>query len=144
MTRAKKNPALKVAGVEFFTFKELSKATSQFSVNNEIGEGGYGKVYKATLEEKKKMVAIKRAQGESLQGAKEFYNEIEFMSRCHHRNLVKLVGYCDDEGEQVPCLSFWFRPSFSLPVLLIVILLARKSQKYPQCFVRNLYILVVG
>lgn len=106
MTKAKKNPALKVDGVEFFTFKDLSKATNRFSVSNEIGEGGYGKVYLGTLVGKKQQVAIKRAQRESLQRTNEFYTEIEFMSRCHHRNLVKLVGYCDDEGEQVLCLSF--------------------------------------
>lgn len=119
MTRAKRNPALKVAGVEFFTFKELAKATNQFSVENEIGEGGYGKVYKATLGEKRKVtVAIKRAQKESLHGANEFYAEIEFMSRCHHRNLVKLVGYCDDEGEQVkPFVQTVL--SFTLLVFLI-------------------------
>jgi len=115
VTKAKKNPALKVAGVEFFTFKELSRATNQFSVDNEIGEGGYGKVYQATVGEKKKKVAIKRAHRESLQGSKEFYTEIEFMSRCHHCNLVKLVGYCDDEGEQV----LFILVSRALLVLLI-------------------------
>ena len=101
VARAKKNPALKVAGVRFFTFKELSKATNQFDVVNEIGQGGYGKVYKATLEEENKVVAVKRAQRESLQGLNEFYTEIEFLSRVHHRNLLGLVGYCDNEGEQV-------------------------------------------
>ncbi|KAG0566527.1 hypothetical protein KC19_7G070000 [Ceratodon purpureus] len=101
MARAKKNPALKVAGVRFFTFKELAKATNQFDVINEIGQGGYGKVYKATLEEENKVVAVKRAQRESLQGLNEFYTEIEFLSRVHHRNLLGLVGYCDDEGEQM-------------------------------------------
>ena len=47
------------------------------------------------------MVAIKRAEEGSLQGEKEFLTEIELLSRLHHRNLVSLVGYCDEEQEQV-------------------------------------------
>ena len=46
-------------------------------------------------------VAIKRAQEGSLQGEREFLTEIELLSRVHHRNLMSLAGYCDEEGEQV-------------------------------------------
>ena len=46
-------------------------------------------------------MAIKRAQEGSLQGEREFLTEIELLSRVHHRNLVSLAGYCDEEGEQV-------------------------------------------
>jgi hypothetical protein len=95
-----RNPALKVVGVKAFTYEELATATKQFSETNEVGSGGYGKVYYGELEDGQ-MVAIKRAQEGSLQGAHEFYTEIELLSRVHHRNLVMLVGYCDDEGEQV-------------------------------------------
>ncbi|GKV20767.1 hypothetical protein SLEP1_g30845 [Rubroshorea leprosula] len=37
----------------------------------------------------------------SLQGEKEFLTEIQLLSRLHHRNLVSLLGYCDEEGEQM-------------------------------------------
>lgn len=104
VTRDKTNPALKVAGVKFFTFEELAKATDQFNEINNVGQGGYGKVYKGKLATGE-MVAIKRAQEGSLQGTKEFYTEIELLSRVHHRNLVMLVGYCNDEGEQVTKFS---------------------------------------
>ncbi|KAL1202066.1 putative LRR receptor-like serine/threonine-protein kinase [Cardamine amara subsp. amara] len=63
-------------------------------------EGGYGKVYKGTLGNGT-VVAIKRAQEGSLQGEREFLTEIELLSRLHHRNLVSLVGFCDEEGEQM-------------------------------------------
>lgn len=46
-------------------------------------------------------VAIKHAQQDSLQGEKEFYTEIELLSRLHHRNQVSLVGYCNEGIEQV-------------------------------------------
>lgn len=83
-----------------FTFAELAKATSDFSTDHELGQGGYGKVYKGVLADGV-VVAIKRAQEGSMQGSAQFYTEIELLSRVHHRNLVSLVGYCNDRGEQV-------------------------------------------
>jgi hypothetical protein len=49
------------------------------------------------------LASSQRAEAGSLQGAREFYTEIELLSRVHHKNLVKLVGYCllVDESEQV-------------------------------------------
>ena len=47
------------------------------------------------------VVAIKRAKQGSMQGAHEFKNEIELLSRVHHKNLVSLVGFCYEEGEQM-------------------------------------------
>ncbi|KAG2324034.1 hypothetical protein Bca52824_006762 [Brassica carinata] len=92
--------SLKIEGVKSFTYAELSLATDNFSSSTQIGQGGYGKVYKGTLGDGT-AVAIKRAQEGSLQGEKEFLTEIELLSRLHHRNLVALVGFCDEEGEQM-------------------------------------------
>ena len=88
-----------------FTYKELALATGNFSSSTVLGQGGYGKVYKGILSDKT-VVAIKRAEEGSLQGQKEFLTEIELLSRLHHRNLVSLIGYCDEEGEQVYCSYF--------------------------------------
>ncbi|XP_027941294.1 probable LRR receptor-like serine/threonine-protein kinase At1g06840 [Vigna unguiculata] len=63
----------------------MAGATNNFSDSARIGQ----------------VVAIKRAQEGSLQGEKEFLTEIELLSRLHHRNLVSLIGYCDEKGEQV-------------------------------------------
>lgn len=46
------------------------------------------------------MAAIKRAQQGSMQGAAEFKNEIELLSRVHHKNLVSLVGFCYEQGDR--------------------------------------------
>ncbi|CAA3016891.1 probable LRR receptor-like serine threonine-kinase At1g06840 isoform X1 [Olea europaea subsp. europaea] len=102
-------------GVKAFSFKELQAATSRFSIAIQVGEGGYGKVFKGTLADGT-VVAIKRAQQGSLQGDKEFYTEIEILSRLHHRNLVSLVGYCDEDDEQM--LVYEFMPNGSLHDLL--------------------------
>jgi serine/threonine protein kinase len=94
---------MKIDGVKDFTYREMAMATKNFNSSSEVGQGGYGKVYKGILADGT-LVAIKRAQEGSLQGEKEFLTEIELLSRLHHKNLVSLIGYCDEGGEQVLCL----------------------------------------
>lgn len=79
-------------------------ATNNFSSSSQVGQGGYGTVHKGILADKT-IVAVKRAKEGSLQGQKEFLTEIELLSRLHHRNLVSLLGYCDEEEEQVYILN---------------------------------------
>ncbi|XP_064954819.1 leucine-rich repeat receptor protein kinase HPCA1-like [Musa acuminata AAA Group] len=102
-------PQLK--GARWFSYDELRRCTNNFSVSNEIGSGGYGKVYKGMLPGGQ-VVAIKRAQQGSMQGGHEFKTEIELLSRVHHKNLVALVGFCFDEGEQM--LVYEFIPNGTL------------------------------
>ncbi|OAY63883.1 putative leucine-rich repeat receptor-like protein kinase [Ananas comosus] len=91
-------PQLK--GARLFSFEELKKCTNNFSEANEIGNGGYGKVYRGTLSNGQ-LIAVKRAEQGSMQGESEFKTEIELLSRVHHKNLVSLVGFCFDQGEQM-------------------------------------------
>ncbi|KAI3509165.1 hypothetical protein L1887_24212 [Cichorium endivia] len=91
-------PQLK--GARSFTFDELKTCTNKFAVATTIGCGGYGMVYRGTLPNRQ-LVAIKRAQLRSTQGGLEFKTEIELLSRVHHKNVVGLVGFCFDEGEQM-------------------------------------------
>lgn len=58
------------------------------------------------------MVAVKRAQEGSKQGAIEFKNEIELLSRAHHCNLVGLVGFCCEKEEQM--LVYEYMPNGTL------------------------------
>jgi len=58
------------------------------------------------------VVAIKRAQKESKQGAQEFKAEIELLSRVHHKNLASLVGFCFEREEQM--LVYEFIPNGTL------------------------------
>ncbi|KAI3805280.1 hypothetical protein L1987_27511 [Smallanthus sonchifolius] len=91
-------PQLK--GARSFTFEELQKYTNSFSEINNIGKGGYGMVYKGCLPNGQ-LIAIKRAQRGSAQGGLEFKTEIELLSRVHHKNVVGLIGFCFDQGEQM-------------------------------------------
>ncbi|XP_075667182.1 leucine-rich repeat receptor protein kinase HPCA1-like [Castanea sativa] len=91
---------IKVKGVGWFSLKELEKYTNHFSVANEIGSGGYGKVYRGSLPTGQ-LIAIKQAKKESKQGKLEFKTEIELLSRVHHKNLVSLLGFCFKKGEKI-------------------------------------------
>ena len=63
-------------------------------------------------------VAIKRANTGSLQGETKFIiNEIELLSRVHHRNLVGLIGFCFEEGEQI--LVYEYMPNGTLRECLV-------------------------
>lgn len=100
----------------------MALATNNFNSSTQIGQGGYGKVYKGILPDGT-VVAVKRAQEGSLQGEKEFLTEIQFLSRLHHRNLVSLVGYCDEEGEQVLPLKLYiylFIFQFSIKLIFAI------------------------
>ncbi|XP_058214815.1 probable LRR receptor-like serine/threonine-protein kinase At1g06840 isoform X3 [Rhododendron vialii] len=96
---------IKIDGVKSFSFREMELATDHFDSSTQVGQGGYGNVYRGILADDT-IVAIKRAKEGSLQGQKEFLTEIEMLSRLHHRNLVSLVGYCDEEGEQMLVYEF--------------------------------------
>ncbi|KAK4386816.1 putative LRR receptor-like serine/threonine-protein kinase [Sesamum angolense] len=75
------------------SYAELKTATHDFSVANKLGEGGFGPVYKGTLEDGR-VVAIKQLSVASRQGKTEFLSEIATTSAVQHRNLVKLYGCC--------------------------------------------------
>lgn len=105
--------APKLKGARVFSFQELKMATNNFSRHNEIGSGGYGKVYKGILPVHGQMVAVKRAKKESNQGGREFKTELELLSRVHHKNLVGLIGFCFEEGSE-QMLVYEYMPNGSL------------------------------
>ena len=56
-----------------YSFKELKKATNNFSPDCLLGSGAFGTVYKGTFE-LEGILAIKRAHGESFLSKAEFIN----------------------------------------------------------------------
>ncbi|KAI4341147.1 hypothetical protein MLD38_025906 [Melastoma candidum] len=77
----------------WFTLRELETATSRFSPENVIGEGGYGVVYKGKLINGTN-VAVKKILNNLGQAEKEFRVEVEAIGHVRHKNLVRLLGYC--------------------------------------------------
>ncbi|CAN6443553.1 unnamed protein product [Victoria cruziana] len=83
----------------FFSLKQINEATQNFDIDNKIGEGGFGSVYKGVLPDGR-VIAVKQLSSKSKQGNKEFLNEICMISTLQHPNLVKLHGCCT-EGSQL-------------------------------------------
>ncbi|PWA59761.1 serine-threonine/tyrosine-protein kinase catalytic domain-containing protein [Artemisia annua] len=85
------------------TLYEIQQATNNFDESLVIGHGGFGKVYKGTISngECHLVVAIKRLDSTSNQGAEEFWAEVEMLSKLRHCHLVSLIGYCNDQNEMI-------------------------------------------
>ncbi|KAF7003972.1 LOW QUALITY PROTEIN: hypothetical protein CFC21_019237 [Triticum aestivum] len=90
----------KIIEFPFISFEDVVAATNNFSDSNQIGMGGFGKVYKGMIDGGKE-VAIKRLSEGSRQGIEEFKNEIVLFSKLQHRNLVRLLGCCIHRDERL-------------------------------------------
>nr|XP_043610545.1 G-type lectin S-receptor-like serine/threonine-protein kinase LECRK3 [Erigeron canadensis] len=78
-----------------FTYQELVIATDGFK--DVLGKGAFGVVYKGVIETKP--VAVKKLDTVEQHAQKEFKIEVNSIARTHHKNLVQILGYCDD-GDQ--------------------------------------------
>ncbi|XP_056865615.1 probable receptor-like protein kinase At1g80640 isoform X2 [Raphanus sativus] len=77
--------------VQRFDSKTLEKATGGFKDSNVIGQGGFGCVYKASLDNNTK-AAVKKIENVSQEAKREFQNEVELLSKIQHSNIISLLG----------------------------------------------------
>ncbi|XP_031373054.1 proline-rich receptor-like protein kinase PERK15 isoform X2 [Punica granatum] len=101
------------SSTRILAYEELKEATNNFSSSSILGEGGFGRVFKGVLSDGT-AVAIKRLTSGGQQGDKEFLVEVEMLSRLHHRNLVKLVGYYSSLDSSQNLLCYELVPNGSL------------------------------
>ncbi|PSS04720.1 Cysteine-rich receptor-like protein kinase [Actinidia chinensis var. chinensis] len=88
-----------------YDFITIQSATNNFSVENQIGKGGFGVVYKGTFPSGQE-IAVKRLSRSSGQGAEEFKNEVVLVAKLQHRNLVRLLGFCLEGQEKILIYEF--------------------------------------
>ncbi|KAJ0779288.1 putative protein kinase RLK-Pelle-RLCK-XI family [Helianthus annuus] len=89
-----------------FSYKVLRRATSAFAASNRLGQGGFGSVYKGVLPSGKE-IAVKLMNGAgSLQGEREFHNELSLSTRingacgAHSRHVVSVLGFASDQNRR--------------------------------------------
>ncbi|KAG6400973.1 hypothetical protein SASPL_137818 [Salvia splendens] len=80
------------SNIRCFTYKELVQATDGFK--DELGRGAFGIVYKGTIQTG--TVAVKRLDRMFQDSDKEFKTEVNVIGRTHHKNLVSLIGFCEE------------------------------------------------
>ncbi|PIA42951.1 hypothetical protein AQUCO_02000418v1 [Aquilegia coerulea] len=91
-----------------YDYEDIKIATGNFSESLKIGEGGYGPVYRATLDHTP--VAVKVLRSDAAQGMKQFQQEVEVLSCIRHPNMVLLLGACPESG----CLVYEYMENGSL------------------------------
>eukprot|EP00271_Cylindrocystis_brebissonii_P017624 TRINITY_DN464_c0_g1_i1.p1 TRINITY_DN464_c0_g1~~TRINITY_DN464_c0_g1_i1.p1 ORF type:complete len:1372 (-),score=265.73 TRINITY_DN464_c0_g1_i1:941-5056(-) len=97
--------------VRRFSLAEIYAATNKMSEDELIGVGAYGSVYRGRGPAGEEW-AVKRAKSVSQKGVKDFQNEVNVLSRMRHRNIVTLLGFCDERKEQI--LVYELMPNGSL------------------------------
>lgn len=94
-----------------FSLTEIRAAINNFDDAFIIGVGGFGNVYKGSIDDGATLVAIKRLNPRSRQGAHEFQTEIRMLSQLRHLNLVSLIGYCNEQQEMILVYDYMTRGS---------------------------------
>ncbi|XP_060211534.1 G-type lectin S-receptor-like serine/threonine-protein kinase LECRK2 [Lycium barbarum] len=86
-----------VSGVNIrcFSYNELEEATNGFE--EVLGTGAFSTVYKAVLnDENGKIVTVKKLHKTVTEGEEGFHAEVNSISRTNHKNLVQLLGFCNE------------------------------------------------
>ncbi|XP_031262138.1 G-type lectin S-receptor-like serine/threonine-protein kinase LECRK3 [Pistacia vera] len=93
------------SNLRFFTYNELNEATDYFK--EELGRGSFGTVYKGVLRTgSRNAIAVKKLDKLAQEREREFKTEVSAIGRTHHKNLVQLLGYCDEGTNRLLVYEF--------------------------------------
>nr|GEU67392.1 probable serine/threonine-protein kinase PBL3 [Tanacetum cinerariifolium] len=115
-SKSHKNDNLPVPDhLKAFSLSDLKIATKNFRPDSLLGEGGFGQVFKGWVDETTfapakpgtgLVIAVKILKADSRQGHREWLTELDYMGRLHHKNLVKLYGYCSESNNRLLVYEF--------------------------------------
>ncbi|XP_020208023.1 G-type lectin S-receptor-like serine/threonine-protein kinase LECRK3 [Cajanus cajan] len=91
--------------LHWFSYEALKEATWGFS--EELGRGSCAIVYKGKLEGAScNVVAVKRLDRLAQEREKEFRTELSSIGKTCHKNLVRLIGFCDEGTHRLLVYEF--------------------------------------
>ncbi|XP_020241834.1 G-type lectin S-receptor-like serine/threonine-protein kinase LECRK2 isoform X1 [Asparagus officinalis] len=96
-----------------FTYKELEFATKGFT--EELGRGAFGTVYKGNIaySESQTLIAVKKLGTLLEEAERDFTNEVNTIGQTHHKNLVRLLGFCKEGEHRLLVYEFMSNGSLS-------------------------------
>ncbi|XP_019184281.1 PREDICTED: putative receptor-like protein kinase At4g00960, partial [Ipomoea nil] len=100
-----------ILGAKSYIYKDLKAATNDFSEENILGKGGFGDVYKGTLQSGD-VVAVKKLTTISSRAKANFETEVSLITNANHPNLIRLLGYSGNA--KVLILVYEYMPNASL------------------------------
>ncbi|XVF24082.1 hypothetical protein REPUB_Repub13aG0096500 [Reevesia pubescens] len=99
------------------SYQSILRATDGFSLQNLVGLGSFGSVYKGILEESGVVIAVKVLNLRNRGASRSFLAECEALKNIRHRNLVKVltaISGVDYQGNDFKALVYEFMVNGSL------------------------------
>ncbi|CAL0312295.1 unnamed protein product [Lupinus luteus] len=88
-----------------FPYETLKQYTQDFC--EELGRGSFSIVYKGTLNSgSDQFVAVKKLNTLAIEREKEFKTELNAIGKTSHKNLVRLIGFCDEGTNRLLVYEF--------------------------------------
>ncbi|KAJ6838072.1 wall-associated receptor kinase-like 14 [Iris pallida] len=97
--------------VPFYSYRDIERATENFSEAHRLGTGAYGTVYVGQIANGE-LAAVKKIKHPDPESVSHVMNEVRMISSLDHPNLVRLLGCCIERGEQI--LVYEFMPHGTL------------------------------
>ena len=98
-----------------FSYSVLRRATNSFA--DRLGQGGFGPVFSGSL--KSLPIAVKVMDSGSLQGEREFHNELFFASKLQSPYLVSVLGFSSHRKRRRMLLVYELMPNGNLQDALL-------------------------
>ncbi|CAL1376264.1 unnamed protein product [Linum trigynum] len=93
--------------VTTYSIADLQLATGSFSIEHLLGEGSFGRVYRAHFDDGK-VLAVKKIDTAALSSemSEDFVEVVSKICDLHHTNVTELVGYCSEHGQHLLVYEF--------------------------------------
>ncbi|RZC68048.1 hypothetical protein C5167_031304 [Papaver somniferum] len=105
------------SNLQSFTYQELEEATKGFK--DDLGRGAFRIVYKGIIDEmdSTSSVAVKRLDKVLQEGEKEFKTEVNAIGMTHHKNLVQLLGFCEEGLQRLLVGLLYLHEEYSTQII---------------------------